>query len=534
MKKALAWVLTLALALGAAGCSAPAGEPESTAAPVETPAASGKPQQTQAPEETPGEPEYAETLEADIVVVGAGGGGMAAAIEARQLGADVIVLEKNASYGGTSAYTEGLFAVGSRWQKEAGVEITADEVLQKTMNYHHWIADAELTMTFFEMSGETVQWLEDLGVVFTGARTLGPSLQTWHTYEGLGGQYTKSLYEAATAAGVQFMMETPGQELIMEEGKVAGVAALRADGSRIALKANAVILATGGFADSEEMINEYTSLNFDDVVAVGSPGRTGDGIRMGMEAGAATEGMGTIMLCGALVTSLNFDSQLNVAAGRQPMLWVNEKAERFADEGIVTNFSYSGNAMSRQNKVYNIMDQAILQEMHDNGCFFGKGMYVPTGSPLDDVFNQLDAAIEADDPNIFVADTIEELAGKMGLDPVKLAGTVETYNGYCAAGHDAQYGKAEKYLYPIENGPFYGFSLAKSYYCTVGGLKVNTNIEVLREDESVIPGLYAVGCDAGGLYGDSYDVGIAAGSQEGWAVNSGRLAARSAVAYLGQ
>ena len=131
MKKALAWVLTLALAIGAAGCSAPAGEPESTAAPVETPAASEKPQQTQAPEETPGEPEYAETLEADIVVVGAGGGGMAAAIEARQLGADVIVLEKNASYGGTSAYTEGLFAVGSRWQKEAGVEITADEVLKK-------------------------------------------------------------------------------------------------------------------------------------------------------------------------------------------------------------------------------------------------------------------------------------------------------------------------------------------------------------------------------------------------------------------
>ena len=104
--------------------------------------------------------------------------------------------------------------------------------------------------------------------------------------------------------------------------------------------------------------------------------------------------------------------------------------------------------------------------------------------------------------------------------------TAEHYNELCAEGADADYGKKADYLQPVKEAPFYAFKLAKAYYCTVGGLKVNTNNQVISTEGSPIGGLYAAGCDAGGLYGSSYDVGIAAGSQQGWTAHGGRTAAK--------
>lgn len=474
----------------------------------------------------------AEEFKTDVVVVGAGGTGMAAAIQARQLGADVILLEKLAVIGGTSAHTEGLFAVGSHWQKEANVDLTSATVIQKVMDYHHWLADASLTKTFFDKSSDTIDWLEDLGVVFNGVLTLGPSLQTWHTYEGMGPQYTQSLFEAVKKHGIEVMLETPATELIMDNGVVAGVKAVRSDGSEIAIKAKSVILATGGYSDNEEMINEYTNHKFSDLVSIGSAMRTGDGIQMALAVGADTHMLGTLMMCGGVIKDMGMSSHLNVAAGRQPMLWVNENAKRFANEGIVTNFSFSGNAMSLQKAVYNVMNRDVLQYLHDNGCFMGRGVYVLTGAPLTKVFDELKEEIKANNPDVFHGETIEELAEKMGVNADELAKTVNKYNDYCETGADLDFGKPEKYLLSLEKGPYYAFKLSKAYYCSVGGLKVNLNCAVLDTRGEIIPGLYAGGCDAGGLYGDSYDVGIAAGSQEGWAVNSGRIAAEAAVAYI--
>jgi fumarate reductase flavoprotein subunit len=477
------------------------------------------------------EPELSptETIEADLVVVGGGGGGMAAAVQGKQLGADVILLEKEAATGGTSMFSEGLFAINSHFQQEEGVDYTTAGVLQQVMEYHHWMADAKLTKNFFDASGETIDWLESIGVVFMGAETLGPSLKTWHTYEGMGAQYTGELLKACEDAGVNVMVNTAAKKLVVDGDKVVGVYCETKDGTIIQINAKAVILASGGYADNPDMINEYTMHNYDDMTVMGSPNRTGDGIQMALAIGADTHVIGTMMMCGGALKGLTASSHLNVCAGRQPLLWVNEHGQRFANEGIVTNFSFTGNAMGLQKKVFNIIDGPTMDHITEVGCYNGRGVYVRPGEPLTKLHEELDQELERGNKDIIIADTIEDLAQQTGIDLKTLQATIEVYNGYCEAGTDSDYGKAEKYLQPVKEGPFYAFKLAKAYYCSVGGLKVNTDNQVLNKDGEAIAGLYAVGCDAGGLYGSSYDVGIAAGSQQGWAVNGGRFAAKHAL-----
>ena len=488
----------------------------------------------EAPVEAKPEIEISETVETDIVVVGGGSGGLCAAIQARQLGASVIVLEKLGMTGGTSSYAEGCFAINSHFQKDAGVEYTTREVLDKVMEYHCWMADAMLTKRFFDASGETIDWLESIGARFMDAETLGPSLRTWHTYEGMGPQFTQTLYNAAVDAGAEVLTETPVRKLLVEDGKVCGVVAERDDGSFLQVNAKAVILNTGGYTDNPDMINEFTMHKYDDLTVMGSPERTGDGIRMALELGADTHVIGTMMMCGGAIKGMTATSHLNVCAGRQPMLWVNEHGQRFANEGIVSNFSYTGNAMGLQKAVYQIIDGHTMDIITKEGCFNGRGVYVRTGEPLTEFFTELEAEQAAGNPYIFVEDSLEELAAAIGMDYDTLQATIDVYNAYCEAGEDLDYGKNPKFLQKVEVGPFYAFKLAKAVYCTVGGLKVNTDNQVMREDGSVIEGLYAVGCDAGGLYGASYDVGIAAGSQQGWSINGGRFAAQHAVAtYVG-
>ena len=132
------------------------------------------------------------------------------------------------------------------------------------------------------------------------------------------------------------------------------------------------------------------------------------------------------------------------------------------------------------------------------------------------------------------ADAVTVTAPGLELDAEKLQETLDTYNGYCADGVDARFAKPAEYLNALEEGPFYAFEVFNGYFTTVGGIKVTPRTEVLDENDQVIPGLYAGGSDAGGLYGDTYDVGIAAGSQASWAINSGRLAAKNGACYLGK
>ncbi|WP_020611120.1 FAD-dependent oxidoreductase [Sediminispirochaeta bajacaliforniensis] len=475
-------------------------------------------------------------LHADVVVVGAGGAGLSAAIQARQLGLNVILLEKNGYPGGSTIMTEGMFAVGSHFQKEAGVKTSSRDILLSVEEYHHWIPDSTLLEKFFASSAETIDWLESLGVTFTGVSFMGDSVQTWHLFKGKGEEYINSLHKAATKAGVNLMLETPGKELVMEEGKVKGIIAEKKDGTKLNIEAPVVILATGGYSDNPEMMRKYAGINPENAVQIGMPGRTGDGINMGIDVGADTSNLGTVMYYGGNLKGVPYGTHLYTASAFQPtMVWVNQDGVRFADESIAgRNFSYSGNAIKGQDKVYSIMNKANLDYLVEKGCILGTGEYTVTGTKLTDLYKEMNEQLSKPDSGIFIADSLEKLATLIRVDKESLLTTMNNYNSYCEAGNDEEFDKASKFLVSMSEGPYYAFALEVGYFTTVGGLTVNKNAQVLDLDGNIIPGLYAAGSDAGGLYGDSYDVVYCAGSQQGWAVNSGRFAAKDAAIFLGK
>ena len=422
----------------------------------------------------------------------------------------------------------GIFAVESSIQAEAGVTTTREELFKKCMDYHHWLADTDVTMTLFKKSAETIDWMIGKGVEFSGVERSGDSEQTWHNPVSSVGDALAVLKEYAEANGAQFMTETPAVDLLMEGGAVKGVVAQRlSDGAYIEVDAPVCLLASGGFICNKEMVEQYTPFKFKNFFNLGTMGRDGDGINMGIKAGAQLHGMSALMLAGGTIESCAMNDQIRMGFGRSPILWLNERGKRFADETTYGNFTYSGHIMCLQDKVFSLMDDTILQYFIDNGAAFNKRAFDNGREEL------LAYANTPEHPDVFMADTIEELAELMGLDPATVAESIATYNGYCDEGIDHDYGKTD-WLWKLETPPFYAARLKSAVYTSVGGLKINGKAEVLDADKNPIPGLYAAGGDAGGLYGDSYDVIICAGSQVGATVNFGRIAADQAVEYLGK
>ena len=181
-----------------------------------------------------------------------------------------------------------------------------------------------------------------------------------------------------------------------------------------------------------------------------------------------------------------------------------------------------------QDRVISIVTQKQMDNMYEHGGTFGCGEYLHAGEPLTQLWNQFNAkkADKKSGPYIHgPLETLEYLAAELKLDAAKLKASIEKYNGYCAKGVDEEFGKDAKYLFPLESGPYYAFELLTGIFATVGGMKVTHDAQVLNAEAKTIPHLYAVGCDAGGIYGDSYDVSICEGSCQGFAVFSGKAAA---------
>jgi len=477
-------------------------------------------------------------IETDIVVVAGGACGLAAAVAAAQGGAGVVVFEKASTTGGTGNMGMGPLGIESRHTRAKQFKPTKDQAFEIFMDYTHWRVDARLVRAYLDKSGDTIHWLEDLGVEFVEPASYFPTAYpTWHLIKPETGRpgpmasatMMKILTEKAKALGVKIMLQTPVQKIIKKEGRIVGVVAEDKSGEAVEASARAVIIATGGFGDSPQMIKKFTGYEFGkDLHSFRIPGLEGDGIRMAWEAGAARTEMHMEMIYG-MPDAMTIGPELHEAC-RQPHLMVNLLGERFMNEAIMPNTTFTGNAISMQKDRcgFLLFDEKIKKEMEKDFDFLS---VVFPFTRIADFEKSIQNALDQGYGHLFVAESVEELAEKTGINPGGLKNTIEEYNISCEKGYDDLFNKEHRYLRPIRTPRFYATRHFPSAYGSVGGIKINHKTEVLDKNWDVIPGLYAGGNDACSIYGDSY-VFILPGNTMGFAVNTGRMAGENAVEYI--
>lgn len=478
------------------------------------------------------------TAQTDVVVIGSGAAGLTAALTAAEGGAKVTVFEKQRSLGGTSNFFEGIFAVESDMQRERYITYSRDEAFKNIMEYSHWLANPRLVRAIVNESGLTIAWLQKQGVVFTDATINMPdSPRTYHVVKGKGEAVIKALTTKAKEKGVDIRLAAPVKRIAKQGESIRGVIA-EVDGEEIQVGAKAVIIASGGYANNKEWIKKYTGFDLDiNLMPIGNVDKTGDGIRMAWELGAAEEGKSLLELyrVGPMGPEFAMGSQIEYAVV-QPDLWVNPKGERFCDETVCFYDATVGNANARYKEgyTYSIFNDSVVQRMQERGIDKNVVIGIPPGSKPVDFYREMKAALEHGTSEIFEADSVEELATKMGVDPAVLKSTVDEYNTYCEKHHDDLFAKDAKYLWPIKTPKFYAVKARTVFLGTMGGIKINEKAQVVDKKDLVIPGLYAAGFDAGGMYGDSYAIRYSSGLSSAFALSSGRIAGKNALKFLGK
>jgi fumarate reductase flavoprotein subunit len=476
--------------------------------------------------------DHEKKMQADVVVIGSGASGLCAALTAGYGGASVLVFEQEPEPGGMTNYAEGMFAVGSRYQKKQKVGLTVEEAFNVHMEETHWLANPRLVRTFMERTAGTIDWLEEQGAEFSGLFTISPFTErVWHQMVGFGkeGLIEPLFKKAKKQENIEILFEAEVKGLVMDGGQVAGVVAEDKHGDSIRVDSKAVVIASGGYQDNQEWVDKYCKSGFTRPVV---PARQiGSGIRMAWEAGAEPYDMG-VMQTIVLVPEEELTSQL-LTAGFQPRLWVNQLGERFVNESICWKFPMAGNALARQPgaAAWCIFDDDTRAHMKDTGVDYVLGEFYDILKNLPDLDDELARGTAAG--KVVRGDSIGTLAAGIAVETDVFQATVAEYNEACADNYDSLFGKGREYLNAIKKPPFYAVKLGLAAFMTNGGIRINHKTEVLKEDRTVIPGLYAAGCSAGGILGDTYEVSTTGGSLS-FAVNTGRMAGESVLQYLGK
>ncbi len=489
-----------------------------------------------------------EKLAYDIAVVGGGGAGVAAALRSAQLGRRVLLLEKAASIGGSAAMCRGIGAVGSRTQEaDPGCNFTVEDLFQEFMRQTSYLADNALIYQFLSNSGETVDWLQENGckMDYVGnaqEKHIGSKFKTFFNWGPEKIREMRTMMEEVVRRGGQVLTGTAAKSLLVEDGRVVGLLAENRAGERMEVRARAVILCSGGYGNNEEMVLRAT--RGVKVNRINSGGQTGDGINMGLAAGAAAENLDAIEFHGI---SLPFEKVgkksaygtpgvLGVLSRLPALLWVNQAGNRFASEAIIEDISYAGNTAFRQgSQFYALLDSAMVRTLETEGiCALGAEPFADGPLQGNVVCTGLLREIEEGYGRTLTyhGDTLEELARATGVPAARLQETVARYNAFCHAGRDGMYGKDRRYLFALETPPFYAVEIRAAELCSLGSLKIDLDFRVVDTQGEAIPGLYAAGCDAsGGLFNNAY-VSLE-GMTIGWAFTSGRLAGERAAAFAG-
>ena len=466
------------------------------------------------------------TVDADVVVVGAGGAGMTAAITAAAEGKNVVILESQSMVGGNSVRATGGMNAGktvyqdeNEFGESAGVEKTlktaaekyADNetitALAKTVS-EQWAAyqanptgyfdsvelmeldtmiggkginDPELVETLCANSADAIDWLDEHGITLHNVSSFGgASVKRIHrpvNAEGktvsVGSYMIPLLQENCEKAGVKMMLDTTATEILTDaNGAAVGVKATGASGETVTVNAKAVVLATGGFGANLDMVVKYKP-ELKGFMTTNAPGIQGQGIEMAQAIGAATVDMDQIQIHPTV--EANTAALITEGLRGDGAVLINEEGKRFIDEVGTRDVVSAAEIAQTGSYSWLVVDQAMADASSVIQGYIKKG-YTVTGA------------------------TYEELGKAMGVDAAAFAETMEKWNGYVEAKNDPDFGRTS-FANPLNAAPYYAVKVTAGVHHTMGGLKINANTEVLNEKGEVIPGLFAAGEVTGGVHG---------------------------------
>lgn len=466
------------------------------------------------------------TVDADVVVVGAGGAGMTAAITAAAEGKSVVILESQSMVGGNSVRATGGMNAGktvyqdeNEFGESAGVEKTlktaaekyADNetitALAKTVS-EQWAAyqanptgyfdsvelmeldtmiggkginDPELVETLCANSADAIDWLDEHGITLHNVSSFGgASVKRIHrpvNAEGktvsVGSYMIPLLQENCEKAGVKMMLDTTATEILTDaNGAAVGVKATGASGETVTVNAKAVVLATGGFGANLDMVVKYKP-ELKGFMTTNAPGIQGQGIEMAQAIGAATVDMDQIQIHPTV--EANTAALITEGLRGDGAILINEEGQRFIDEVGTRDVVSAAEIAQTGSYSWLVVDQAMADASSVIQGYIKKG-YTVTGA------------------------TYEELGKAMGVDAAAFAETMEKWNGYVEAKNDPDFGRTS-FANPLNTAPYYAVKVTAGVHHTMGGLKINANTEVLNEKGEVIPGLFAAGEVTGGVHG---------------------------------
>ena len=460
-----------------------------------------------------------EELTTDVVVVGGGGAGMSAAVRLAELGQQVILFEKASFLGGAISVSGGNQVImGSQLQADNGVEDDSVESMVADFEANGAGKNNEEILTLFaENVGAATDWLvASCGIEFdAGLHQLGEySHNRELAYTGGGAGFAERMRKAVERSGATVYLSTKVESLLVEDGAVVGVKAVSTDGTKeYTVHAANVVLATGGYGNNKDMLTDEMK----SALYYGPSTSTGDGIRMAEAVNAQTANMeyGKRYPNGIEVDTGIAKSTIagNIVGWTMSAILVNADGNRVVNEKASNRTILEEELQQPGGMLYLLLDSETFEVW--------KTKLAPAGISEGDIEKYL-AANGTTTPVFAHGETLEEAAAAAGVNAENLAATVEKYNSFVEKGEDADFGRNASYLtMKIGAGPYYLIEQKPRFATTMGGLVVNTNMQVLNQEGSAISGLYAAGETCGQVMGDDSP----SGANNAWAITSGKLAA---------
>jgi fumarate reductase flavoprotein subunit len=444
--------------------------------------------------------------EPDLIIVGGGAAGFAAAHAATQAGANVLLLEKLAEAGGSSALSGGCLAfAGTPLQTAAGIEDSAELLFSDLREVGKMENDEALVRTYADHQLDTYEWLVEAGVVFSPVVEAASGQSAPRSHNVDPADLVRQLHANATATGkLDYRPNNAAAKLHKDkEGRVVGV--VDSAGATHVSK-RGVLLASGGFCKNPELVHAFAP-QYDEAIFVAGAGSTGDGLRMAWKLGADLRDMAYIKgTYGKHPTDETNNHSLQ--AVYKGAIAVNQNGRRYVNESL--SYKLLGDACMLQpwHSTYQILDQDIF----DTG---------------DNRVRILDFGRRLEEGLFVVADNLADLAMQLEIPPDALIETVNRYNGFVESGEDLDFGRTNLVhhhgaLRKIAKAPFYAYPSTAVVFGTYCGLRVDSSGRVIDVDGEVIAGLYAAGEVVGGFHGAAYMTGSALGK----AIVFGRLIGR--------